>query len=56
MPIDRCQEFEERFLKYIETAHPEIGRSIQEARDITEDTEETLKAAINEFKATFKAT
>ena len=56
VPIDRCQEFEERFLKYIETAHPEIGRSIQEARDITEDTEETLKAAINEFKATFKAT
>ena len=55
VPIGRCQEFEERFLSYVETAQPEIGRSIVETGDLREDTEETLKSAIQDFKATFSA-
>ena len=54
VPIERCQEFEEGFLRHMETAHPEIGRAILETRDIKEDTEESLKGAIQEFKATFQ--
>ena len=55
VPIGRCQEFEERFLSYMETAHPDIGRAILETRDIKEDTEAALKSAVEEFKATFTA-
>ena len=55
VPIDRCREFENGFLKYMETAHPETGRAIAEAGDLGEDTERPLKAAIQEFKATFSA-
>ena len=54
VPISRCQEFEGRFLSYMETAHPDIGRAISEAKDIGDETEEALKTAIQEFKATFE--
>ena len=55
IPIDRCQDFEKGFLRYMETARPDIGRAILETQDIKDDTEESLKAAIQEFKATFQA-
>jgi F-type H+-transporting ATPase subunit alpha len=55
IPMDRCQEFENGFLRYIETANPEIGRSIAESGDLKEDTEEALKKSIQDFKATFTA-
>ena len=53
VPVNSCLEFEERLLPYIETAHPEIGRSILETKDLTTETEEILKTAIEEFKSTF---
>ena len=55
IPINQCQEFEEGFLRYMETAHPEVGRSILDSRDLTDDNEETLKKAIQDFKLTFLA-
>jgi F-type H+-transporting ATPase subunit alpha len=51
--IDRCQRFEEGLLRYIETARPEIGRAISQTRELAGETEASLKAAIQEFKATF---
>ena len=56
VPISRCQEFEEGFLRYMETVHPDVGRSILEAKDLNDDIEGALKSAIGEFKATFAAT
>ena len=53
VPIERCQEFEEKLLPYVETAHPEIGRAIIETKDISDDTEQALKKALDEFKTTF---
>ena len=55
IPIDRCQEFEDGFLRYVETANPDIGRAILESSDLKEDTEEALKKCIQDFKATFTA-
>ncbi len=55
VPISRIRAFEDGFHRYMETAHPEIGRSIMETKDITKETEEALKKAIEEFKATFVA-
>ena len=56
VPISQCQQFEEQFLRYMETNHPDIGRTLLETKDLKEDTEESLKRAIQEFKATFVAT
>ena len=52
-PVSRVREFEEKFLDYMETNHPDVGRSIMERFEITEDTDKKLKAAIEEFKKTF---
>ena len=53
IPVVRCQEFEEQFLRYMGASHPEIGRDIGEKKDLTPETEEALQKAIEEFKATF---
>ena len=55
IPLERCREFEDGFLRYIETANPEIGRSIAESGDLKEDTEDALKKSLQDFKATFVA-
>ena len=53
VPINRCQEFEEGLLRYIETANPDVGRAIVDSKELKEDVEESLKKAIQEFKGTF---
>jgi F-type H+-transporting ATPase subunit alpha len=55
IPINQCSEFEEQLQRYIETTHPEIGKSIAEEKDISTETDTSLKKAIEEFKATFAA-
>ncbi|MCE2464573.1 MAG: F0F1 ATP synthase subunit alpha [Dehalococcoidia bacterium] len=55
VPLEKCAEFESGFLRYMETAHPEIGQDIVDNRDITEGNEEALKKALQEFKSTFMA-
>ena len=55
IPIDSCPAFEEGLLRYMDTAKPEIGRKIMESKELAEETEEALKAAVQEFKATFQA-
>jgi len=52
-PVSRIREFEEKFLEFMRTHHPEVGKSIMETGEITEENEEKLKTAIEEFKKTF---
>jgi F-type H+-transporting ATPase subunit alpha len=55
VPIPQCRAFEEQLRRYIETAAPELEGQIMEAGDITDELEEVLKKALDEFKATFAA-
>jgi F-type H+-transporting ATPase subunit alpha len=48
--VARAQAFEKAFLGFMESNHPEVGRDIAEKQEITAETEEALKAAIEEFK------
>ncbi|MBI2866506.1 MAG: F0F1 ATP synthase subunit alpha [Chloroflexi bacterium] len=52
VPVAKVSAWEERFYKFMDTTHPEIGKSIASAKDISADTEEVLKVAIAEFKQT----
>jgi len=54
LPIDSVKKFEREFLEFMRSSHPEILKDIRETRDLTEQTEEALKKAIEEFKETFK--
>ncbi len=50
VPVEQLGAFETKFHQFASANHPEIGRSIAEKKDIAQETEEALKAAIQEFK------
>ena len=52
--VEDITRFETEFYEFIDTKYPEIPVSIKTEKIITEETEETLKKAIVEFKAQFK--
>ncbi|MEB3102517.1 F0F1 ATP synthase subunit alpha [Ferviditalea candida] len=49
------QRFEKEFHSYLESNHPEILKSIAEAKEITADNEKALQDSIGKFKKTFAA-
>ena len=49
--ISRIGSFEDALHSFMEASHPEILAQIQEERDISDETEASLAAAIEEFKA-----
>lgn len=51
--VDRISDFEEEFLNFMETTYPQVGKTIAETKDFTDETEEKLKDAIVEFKKSF---
>lgn len=53
IPTDKIGQFEKEFFDFIDTKYPEIPESIRTEKIITEETENQLKAAIDEFKLQF---
>ncbi len=53
VPLDKVIIFEADFHQFMAANHPKIGESIAGGKDITAETEETLKTAIGEFKQGF---
>ena len=51
IPTNQVLEFEKELFKFIDTKYPEIPASIREAKQMTPETEELLKKAIEECKA-----
>lgn len=54
VPLERMRAWEIALLRYMESSHPEIGRSIAENKRITPETEEKLRAALEAFRATWQ--
>jgi F-type H+-transporting ATPase subunit alpha len=50
VPVDKVMAFEVAFQRFMETSHPDIGKRIDTDKQISDETEEALKQAINEFK------
>jgi len=51
VPVDRVKAWENAFLRYMESSHPDIGKDIQEKKLITPETEARLREAIQGFNA-----
>ena len=51
IPTNLVLDFEKELFKFIDTKYPEIPASIREAKQMTPETEELLKKAIDECKA-----
>ena len=50
VPVEKVTAFDAAFVEFMRTNHPEILAAITEANDVTDDTDEKLKTAIQEFK------
>jgi F-type H+-transporting ATPase subunit alpha len=55
VPVEQIATFEAAFHQSMSATHPEIERTITEKKDLSPETEELLKAAIQEFKKGYTA-
>ena len=53
VPVERITQFEDEFFEYIKTNYVEIPNSIKETKALSEEMEQKLVKAINDFKAGF---
>jgi F-type H+-transporting ATPase subunit alpha len=53
LPVESVLRFRDEFLEFIESAHPEIGRTIASEQKISDETSERLAKIIDEFKVGF---
>jgi F-type H+-transporting ATPase subunit alpha len=54
VPLDRMRQWETSLLRYMDTSHPEIGKSITEEKRITTETEENLIQVLEAFMSTWQ--
>ncbi|MBM3946486.1 MAG: F0F1 ATP synthase subunit alpha [SAR202 cluster bacterium] len=53
VPVPQASRWESEFLRFMRTAHPEIGKKVLDSRQLDEANENALKTAIEEFKRQF---
>lgn len=53
IPIEDIGKFEKEFLEYMDTTYPQILQEISSTKDLTDETEEKIIKAIEDFKRTF---
>ena len=51
VPVDDVDRWSAEFLRYMDTAHPQVGQSIRDTNDFTSENEEALIQAIGDFNA-----
>ena len=54
IPVSEITRFEDEFFDYLTTQHPEIPQSIKESKVLSDEMEEKLVAAIEDFKKKFR--
>jgi F-type H+/Na+-transporting ATPase subunit alpha len=54
LPVEDARRFEDEFVQYMESRNPEIGKSIVESGDLTDEVADGLRAALKEFRSTFQ--
>jgi F-type H+-transporting ATPase subunit alpha len=52
--LDRMREWESALLRYMDTSHPEVGKSISDEKKISPETEEKLIQALEAFTSTWR--
>ena len=56
VPVEDVQKFEQEFLEHVKASHEAILKDIRETTKLSEETEEKLANAVNEFKKGFATT
>ena len=55
VPVDRISEFESGLFDFMASTHPEVPSAIVTTGQLSEETETTLRAALDEYLAKFKS-
>src|SRR5207245_377635 len=50
LPVADVKRFEEQFLTFMDASHPDVGTAIRSSGDLSEETEASLRAAVEQFK------
>ena len=53
VPLDRVRDFEKSLLRFMDQTHPEIEADVTKNARISDEMEQTLRSAVEEFKKTF---
>jgi F-type H+-transporting ATPase subunit alpha len=48
--VEKVQEFEQALYRYMDASHPEVGKKIATEKALSPETEQQLRAALDEFK------
>ncbi len=51
--VEQVGRWKAEFLRYMDTAHPNVGQAIMETYQLSEDIEQQLKQALNDFNASW---
>jgi F-type H+-transporting ATPase subunit alpha len=51
IPVDNVESWIKDFLRYMDTAHPDVGRTISETLNFTDETEAQVVQALKDFNA-----
>jgi F-type H+-transporting ATPase subunit alpha len=51
--VDRVKKWEQEFLRYMETSHPEVGKDIAQKRMLTSETEAKLRESLQSFNVSW---
>ena len=54
VPVEDVTRFETEFFEFLDTKYPEVPSAIAQSREISEETDEKLRKAVEEFKEQFK--
>ncbi|MBL7176469.1 MAG: F0F1 ATP synthase subunit alpha [Desulfobacteraceae bacterium] len=54
LPVERVSDYEKQMLEFMEGKHIDLLNEIKEKNDISDELEEKIKAALDEFKAVFQ--
>ena len=54
VPVERISEWEAALTRYLDTAHPEIGKEIVEKKRLSDALQEAMRKAIAEFNAAWQ--
>ena len=52
VPVENIREWEEEFYRYMDSNHPELGRSIAEQKRLSDELRDSLRDAVQNFKQT----
>ncbi len=55
VPVDKVDQWSRDFLRYMDTAHSDVGQRILDSFDFTDEIEETFKQAVTDFNSSWSA-